>query len=85
MQPTAATPTTSGPARRRRPRPPRLGPIAAFGARATTVDDELLRELQVLVDLGVVETQPSPEGTRYALADPTAAAAGCDPDGASRT
>jgi hypothetical protein len=77
------TRTPAGRARRGRPAPPRLDLVAAFGNRATA-DEELLRELQVLVDLGLVEAQPSPEGTRYALTDPITAAADCYPDGASR-
>ncbi len=82
MPSTAITRTPSGPAPRGCPAPSRLDLVTALGNGAT-VDDELLRELQVLVDLGLVEARPSPEGTRYALTDPITAADRC-PDEASR-
>ena len=49
--------------------------VAAIG------EEELLRDLKVLVDLGLVEARPSPDGTRYAPVEPVTA----DRDGASES
>jgi hypothetical protein len=71
----ATTPTaTLEPGRRRERR-------SGANVRGRAVEDALLRDLQMLIDLGLVERQQSPEGPRYALAEQAEG----DRDGGSRS